>query len=369
MKAVIVAGKTLVEILREWQLLGLVLLLPLLFVGITAFMYPGSLLVTYPVLVISPDTQETPLVAELRAQHYTDGRPIFDLTLTADRQAADAALKEQKVTALVILSPGGSGATLVGDALYNRFYRASTILNGVISRYADRAAGRPEVVRVVEQPLAAAGPETEFDVYAPGMMIFAWLMIIPQTAMLVAREIRRKTLRRLRLASLRAWELLGGISLSQMAVAVAQVVLVFVAALAMGFHNRGSLGLATVVGLAISFSSIGLGLLVACFSENDSQAANIGGTFAMLQVFLSGAFYPMPALTVFTLAGHPIGLFDVLPATHGFLALQQVLCYGAGLRDVAFRLGATVVLSLLYFVAGVAVFQYLQMRGKRRRIT
>jgi ABC-2 type transport system permease protein len=68
---------------------------------------------------------------------------------------------------------------------------------------------------------------------------------------------------------------------------------------------------------------------------------------------------------VFTLAGHPICLFDLFPATHGFLALQQVLCYGAGLRDIAFRLGATLVLSLLYFAVGVVVFQRVQMRNKK----
>jgi ABC-2 type transport system permease protein len=364
MKALLVARKTLIEILRELQLLGLILVLPLIFLGITAATYNGSLLVTHRLLVISPDAQETPLVKELKAQRYADGRLIFDVTLTTDRDAAETALKERAATALVIVPPDDSGATIVGDALYGRFYRASAILNSVVSRYADRVTGHPEIVRVVEQPLVATGPQTEFDVYAPGMMIFAWLMIIPQTAMLVARESRWKTLRRLRLTCLRARDLLGGISLAQMVIAVVQVILMFVAALAMGFHNRGSLGIAVAVGLAVSFSATGQGLIVACFVENDSQAANVGSTFTMLQVFLSGAFYQLPPLTVFTLAGHQIDLFDVFPATHGFLALQQVLSYGAGLSEIAFRLGATLVLSALYFGIGVVVFQRLQMRDK-----
>jgi ABC-type multidrug transport system permease subunit len=117
-----------------------------------------------------------------------------------------------------------------------------------------------------------------------------------------------------------------------------------------------------VVGLAVSFSAVGQGLLVACFVENDSQAANVGSSVAMLQVFLSGAFYQMPPLTLFNLAGHQIDLFDVFPASHGFLALQQILSYGAGLGEIGFRLGATLVLSLLYFLLGVAVFRRLQMR-------
>jgi ABC-2 type transport system permease protein len=371
MKALLVARKYLIEILREAQLLLLVLLAPLVFLGITAATYNVPLLVTHPVLVINPDPQSTPLVEDLKAQRYADGRPIFNVSLATDRDAAETTLKEQRATALVIIAPDDSPhVTIRGDALYPRFYRASTILNSVVNRYADRIAGRQEVVQVVAQPLTGTGlagapmtgPQTEFDLYAPGMMIMALLMIIPQTAMLVAREIRWGTLRRLRLTRLSAWGLLSGVSLAQLVVAVAQVVMVFLAALAMGFNNQGSLPLAIVVGLAVCFSAIGQGLVVACFVENDSQAANLGSTFTMMQVFLSGSFYQLPPLTIFTLASHQIDLFDVFPATHGFMALQQVLSYGAGLSEIGFRLGATLVLSALYFVAGVLIFQRRQMR-------
>ncbi len=83
----------------------------------------------------------------------------------------------------------------------------------------------------------------------------------------------------------------------------------------------------------------------------------------MLQVFLSGAFYQLPPMTVFTLAGHQIDLFDVFPATHGFSALQQVLTYGANLKEVGFRLGATLILSMIYFAVGVLIFQRRQMQS------
>ncbi len=368
MRSLLVARKSLLEMLREWQLLLLVILAPVTFVGIAALGYSSPLLVTHRVLVVGPDPQSVPLVEELGAQRYADGRPIFDATQAADPETAEAALREQTATALLLVSPDETGPaipiTIRGDALYPRFYRASVMLENVLYRYADRLAGRPEIVQVVQEPLGRVGPQSEFDIYAPGMMIFALLLIIPQTAMLVARELRWGTLRRLRLTPMRARDLLGGISIAQMVVAVVQVVVVFASALLMGFHNQGSLGIAIVVGLAVSFSAIGLGLIVACFVENDSQAINVGSTVSMLQVFLSGSFYQLPPFTLFTLAGHPIDLFDLFPATHGFLALQQVLSYGAGLRDIAFRLGATLVLSILYFGVGVAVFQRLQMRDK-----
>ena len=363
MKTLLVARKILVEVLREPQMLLLELILPIAFLGITLAMYSAPLLVTHPILIHGIDQLSSQqLGEELKAQRYANGQPMFSVKFTDDDTASIAALRDKSATALITLDPHQALITLTADAISPSFYRASVLLDNVVTRYTDRFAGQTEVVRVTEQPLAAVGPQNYFDLYAPGIIIFALLMIIPQTAMLVAREIRWHTLRRLRLTRLRAWDLLAGISLAQIVIATLQVVVIFAAALALGFHNQGSLLVAILVGLAISFSAIGLGLIVACFAENDSQAANIGGIAAMLQVFLSGSFFQLPALTMFTLAGHPIDLFDILPATHGFSALQQVLTYGAGLSEVGFRLAATLALAMAYFVSGVVVFQHRQMR-------
>jgi len=363
MKALLVARKSLLEILREPQLLGLTLALPLIFVAITALSYSVDLQTSYSVLVIDPAGQSTELLDELNALQYADGDPVLDIELADDLAAAELELEEHQVSALLKIDPHSGEPTIKGDALYGPFYRASVILNSAINRYYERLAGRTELVQVIEQPLTAAGPENEFDLYAPGMIMMGLLLIIPQTAMLVARELRWGTLHRLRLSALNAWELLGGISLAQMIMAVVQVVAVFGGALAFGFNNRGSLGLAVLVGLVVSFSAVGLGLITACFSENDSQAANVGGTFTMLQVFLSGSFYPIPSMTLFTIDGHQIELFDIFPATHGFSALQQVLTYGAGFQEIAFRLGMTALLSAVYFAAGVLIFRRLKLRS------
>ncbi|MEZ4647051.1 MAG: hypothetical protein R3E31_30720 [Chloroflexota bacterium] len=105
--------------------------------------------------------------------------------------------------------------------------------------------------------------------------------------------------------------------------------------------------------LAISLGAVGMGLM-ARFVENDSQAANIGSTVSMLQVFVSGAFYAMPPLTLFTLGGHQIDLFDISPATSGDAGNAQVLAYGADLRDVSFRLGVMGVGTAVYFILGIS---------------
>ncbi len=366
MKTWLVARKTVLEIWREPQLLLLVLLTPLFFIVITYVGYgTAPKLATHPVLVISTDPRAEPLIEHLRVQRYADGRPMFDLQWATDTLAAEASLKDKTASVLIVFSARATGelsATLRGDATSMRFITAGTLLGNFVYPYLDTAAGMPALLRFVEQPLETAAPANEFDAYTPGMIVFAILLIIPQTAMALARELRWGTLQRLRLTLVKTQDLLMGVSLAELVLAAGQIVLMFAAALALGFHNRGSLLDAVVVGLGLSFSAIGFGLVVACFSDNDSDALNIGSTATMFQVFMSGAFFALPPLTVFTVAGHEIGLFDFLPATHGMLALQQVLIGGAGLGEIQFRLAVMVGLSLVYFIAGVIIFNQMQMQ-------
>ncbi len=72
----------------------------------------------------------------------------------------------------------------------------------------------------------------------------------------------------------------------------------------------------------------------------------------------------MPPLTIFTVGAYEIGAFDFIPATHGLLALQQVLISGASLGQVAFRLALTLGLSAFYFGIGVLIFGWRQMRQR-----
>jgi hypothetical protein len=62
-----------------------------------------------------------------------------------------------------------------------------------------------------------------------------------------------------------------------------------------------------------ALSAVGGGLIVGCFVQNDSQAVNLGASVTMLQVFVSGSFFPMPASPLFHLFGHEIAWNDIFP--------------------------------------------------------
>jgi ABC-type multidrug transport system permease subunit len=376
MRTLAVARKSLVEWLREPQLLALIVFAPLAFLVATIVSYPRPFLVTHTLFVINATSQGQDLLDDIKGLRHPDGRPAFTVTEIADPAEGEAALRDKSAAALLTIAPGDAdipGAPVLnimlrGDALNSRFYEADALLASAIQRHADRLAGQAEIVRLLEKPIpigenrTLASPQYEYDLYVPGMIIFGILLFIPQTAMLLGREVRAGTLRRLSLTRLSAGELLIGVTITQLALAVLVTLVIFWSALAMGFHNQGSLGLAVTAALVVGFSAIGQGLIVACFVANDSQAVNYGAVVTMLQVFVSGAFFPMPASALLSVAGHEMSFFDLVPATHGMLTLQQVLSYGAGWNEVGFRLIVMLGLSLVYFALGVAVFRRLQMR-------
>jgi ABC-2 type transport system permease protein len=362
MKILLVARKYTLEFLRDPTLLALSLLTPLAFILITYVGYGNTpKLATYPVLVVDErqDAESAALLDALRARRYPDGRPTFALALSDESSSADASLKARDADALLVLSSADGGAlhvTLRGDGTSMRFIAVSTLLEDALTPILVALTGTLRLVNLVETPSLATAPASEFDAYTPGMIIFAILMLIPQTAMLVGREMRTGTLRRLHISRLRMWELLAGVGLAQMLVAAVQMLAMVAAALALGFHNQGSLALALFIGLLLSFGAIGWGLVVACFVRTDSDALNVGSVVTMVQVFLSGAFFAMAAPPLFSVGGYVIGLFDLIPATHGMIALQQVMVGGAALPQVAFRLAMMAALSILTLAGGLIVF-------------
>jgi ABC-2 type transport system permease protein len=71
----------------------------------------------------------------------------------------------------------------------------------------------------------------------------------------------------------------------------------------------------------------------------------------------------MPKLTIFTLAGHDFGLYDILPPTHAVVALNKVLTLGAGLNEVIYELTLLTILSMLYFAIGAWLFKRFHLRS------
>jgi ABC-2 type transport system permease protein len=368
-RTIAVARKSLIELLREPMLLGMILFTPPAFLVVNGFAYQTPHLRTYHVLTMVDAASGDAAVEYLRSLTYTDGRPVFQFEPAAGRAPADQALRDRTAAALLMFDPGADGLpftyTIRGDALSADFLGASAILESRLSGYQLDLIGVRLPVGAAEEPVASVGyrTRTDFTVYAPGLLVFAILLLVPQTALLLGREMRTGTIRRMRLSGVSSAEWLGGIGIAQLAMAAVQILLFMFGLILFGLdYSRAILPI-----LASSFltavSAVGAGLIVGCFVQNDSQAVNLGATVTMLQVFISGSFFPVPTPALFRLFGHEIGWNDFLPATNAMTALQQSVLYGADFAQIGFRLAAATVLSAFCFILGVGLYQWKVMRS------
>ncbi|HEY3383639.1 MAG TPA: ABC transporter permease [Vicinamibacterales bacterium] len=390
MKVLSVCRKCAREAKRDKLLIALSVSFAPFFVFLYWLTFP-SFIPSYGVAVLSEDTPSAlasgvavdgarELTARLAAQMDASGRAMLHVERVSDRRAALRQIADRKVSALVVIGPRFSEAiaaarddreavspapviTFVGDLSSPTYAVAAVLANAALDGFVRSTLGAPSLVAVHEEPMGGSGVRSDFEMAVPGILVFAVIMLVFQTAMWVTREAESGTLRRLRMTSMTAWDLLGGTSIVLVAIGIASVVVTFLTAIAFGFHSQGPMWLAVVVGAVTTVSIIGVGLMVAAFCRTVTQAFVVANFPLGLLMFFSGAMLPVPRPTLVTVAGRAVAIWDLLPPTHAVIALNKVLTLGAGLGEVWFELTALVVLSSAYGLIGVGLFTRLRMRA------
>lgn len=283
--------------------------------------------------------------------------------------------KVSNVTAQVIIE-GDTGTAAFGATqalLFNVVNQYTGQLQGSAMQQVDAALGqnqnttRSNYLSAVVQPLTGTRSFTFFDYQAPGLIVFALLIQTSTIAQDLAREAERGTLGRLKLSNMRSFDLLFGTLLTWVVIAVAQILLLFVVAIALGFNWAGganSLALAVLVGVIGGIASISLGLLIAAFATNERQAAQLGVLIAVPVSFLTGAFFPLPPETLGTAFGTTFQIYDLLPWTQVADALRQILVFGSDFSAVSVYVGFAIVLTAIIFILGVVCYARVRLRSE-----
>ncbi len=314
---------------RDLWVLGLSMAFGPLFVLLYYLITGGTGSTSYPVFVINQDVPVTmengvrlaageEVVSGLQAMTYQNGNPLLRVLPLTDRTEAETRLRNRDAAMLLVIPPdfsatitayrqgdtsARSALTFVGDLTNPTYTVAAVMVMTVSDKYISTATGAERPIQLVEIPLGNSAARTEFENYVPALFIFAVILVIFQAAMTAAREVESGTLRRLRLTRMGSFELLGGITVWLVLVALLEVTVTFLVALACGFRSQGSLWLAILVGAITSLSVIGAGMIVAAFSKTVSQAFVIANFPLGLFMFMSGVIYPMPRTPLFTLFG------------------------------------------------------------------
>jgi len=384
MRMLAVAGKTLREQVRNpW--------LPLLAIGLGPFFvllmwafFPSGGSTTYPVVVVDSDTGASGggirsgdrAVASLRSLTYDTGVPILDVRQVADLDHAQAEIEARRAVAFVELPEGftrsllaarqGTGAVPVrigGDLGSPTYPVVAIMIADGLDRFARQETGRTALLDLTETPLGASGSRTEFELYVPGVLVFAIGLMMFAAATALAQETEAGTINRLVRAPISAAELLGGITIVQVLVGLVAGLASLGTAALLGFRSAGPIWMALPIWVLTSLSVIGLGLLVAAFTRSVAQAFLVANFPFGLFMFLSGTMFPVRGVPLFTLAGHEVNLLDLLPPRHAVNALTSVFSFGS--TSIGYELVMLTLLSAAYFLLGAWAFHRRHLRVAR----
>lgn len=396
MKFMSIAKKDLKELLRDRRGLFFILLFPLFFMLIFGFAYgnmgennePHNIaVVNYDQGIAMPGgthinfgdkTSDT-----LKDVKYPENDTnMFNVTMTSETNA-DNLVKQRTVDAEIIIPENFSKSistltpsTIIvrGDTGYSGFGITQAMLSSVLGTYQTKLAaniqnkGNEQSQQLIQgkiEGLPGTESFTAFDYLAPGMMVFAILMLATSVATILTREVESGTLRRLKLSKMTSFDFLFGGLIPWSLVAAAQVLILFAVAIGIGFHWQGGINsiiLAVIIGIIGGIASISLGMIIASFARSPSQAGQLGTLVAVPLTFMVGAFFQLPQMVIGSFMGQQLQVYDILPWYHVANALRYVLTYTVSWDTVIYQIIWAVVLSAILFVIGLFLFSRNRLR-------
>ncbi len=218
-------------------------------------------------------------------------------------------------------------------------------------------------VKWVETRLGYSGERTEFELYVPGMLILAIIMMMFSASAAIVREPEIQTLKRLKLSRLSAFEFLAGVSLVQIIVAAISLALALLTAIGLGYKIiPGTLWFLILVSFLTSLSVIAFSLIFAAFCRSIKDVAIIGTFPLLIFMFFTGAAMPVSGGTLFTIGSFDFNVNGILAPSHAISALNKVLVMGHEPARAIPDISALVILTVIYFILGVWIFNKRHMR-------
>jgi ABC-type transport system involved in multi-copper enzyme maturation permease subunit len=374
MRTLAIAAKAARDQLRNLWLPLLVIALGPFFVALTSLFFPAGGSTSYPIVVVNSDTGPTgaQVVSALEKLSYDSGDRLLNVAVVADVATAKAAVTARHAVVFMVIPPEFSAEvataaqtarsvpiTFGGDMGSPTYPVAAILTAQVVEAQVQQVSGRAPLLQISEVSVGV-GARTEFELYVPGVLIFAIGIMLFSAAMSIAQEIESGTVNRLIRSRASAWSILGGHALVQVVLALLAGTASLGVAVALGFHSAGPLWLAIPIWILTSLGVIGLGMLVAAYSRSVAQAFLMANLPFGLFMFLSGTVFPLQGWSLFTIAGQEINALDVLPTRHAVTALTAVFSYGS--TAIGYQLTALAVLSLGFFAAGALAFRHRHLR-------
>ncbi len=313
------------------------------------------------------------------SEEFKNGTTEIPLSIrkSDNKTAALKRLRTQKSDALVIIPenfsevihyPNRINDTIsaevefIGD-LTNISYMVSAIwANEILNQYMQELTQENKPIKVKETSLGYSGSINDFDLVVPGILILSIIMLMFSATVAIVTEVEHKTIIRLKLSKITAFEFLSGVSIVQIIVGLVSVLLTGIIAYLLGFDFRGSFGSLLLIAVLTSISIIAFSLILAAITKTVSEVLIVGNFPLFLFMFFTGAAFPFEAKELFTIAGYSVTLPGFMSPSHSIIALRKILILDMGLKDVVPEIIAVVLLTIIYFLVGIWAFKTRHMK-------
>ncbi len=191
-----------------------------------------------------------------------------------------------------------------------------------------------------------------FNAMAPGLFAYACIFIIMTVAQSFSDIREQGLLRRLNSTPMTSGDFMGSQIISNMIIAMLQVLIVFLLALPFGFTpntNIGGILLAFLLMAIFSLSSVGLGLITATIAKSSGTATGLSFIFILPQMFF-GTFIPITDTTRF--------IAMALPSYYATDAISSIYS-GASLlsNNILIDFAFISVVSIVIVIIGILLFK------------
>jgi ABC-2 type transport system permease protein len=378
--------KSLKEQIRDYWILLIVILLAPFFIFVYYLMIESEN-PEYDIILVNQDkgiSLTTPginlgdsLVIYLGEVSQQYNELVLRFHLEDNRDLAISGLKAEKGDAALIIPDNFTSSMLsdplnknkpsifelIGNITDMQYIIGAVLTEELFNSFLVDITGFKMPVQFKETKLGYSGERSTFELYVPGMLILAIIMMMFSASAAIVREPEIQTLKRLKLTNLTALEFLTGVSLVQIIVAALSMFFALITAVALGYKIiPGTLCFLTLIAFLTSLSIIAFSLLFAAFCRSIKDVAIIA-TFPMLIfMFFTGAAMPVKGASLFTIGSFEFTLAGILSPTHSINALNKVLLLGLPPANTIPDITALVILTIIYFVLGVWAFNRRHMK-------
>lgn len=319
------------------------------------------------------------LVSFMEDESFNDEDKMLSFSLEKNRDKAFDRLERKKADVLLVIPENFTTALLsdpvklkdpalfeiAGNVTDMQYIIGAIWTQELFNKFFLVTGGYKMPVEWTETQIGHSGTRSGFELYVPGMLILAIIMMMFSASAAIVREPETQTIKRLKISNLSALSFLTGISLLQIIIAAVSVVFALLTSIALGYSVIPDTSWYLIlISFLTALSIIAFSLIFAAFCRSIRDIAIIG-TFPMLIfMFFTGASMPMSGGTLFSIGDYQFPLNGILSPSHAITALNKVLLMGQEPRQTLPEISALIIITIIYFILGVWAFNRRHMRAE-----